>query len=75
MNANILGLSDKKLINENLRILGISQFAQGNYYQAAVTFNYLLLLEQKRAARAFAQDFIDRAVWAQDYENSPNQLN
>lgn len=72
MNANILGLSDKKLINENLRILGISQFAQGNYHQAAVTFNYLLLLEQNRAARAFAQDFIDRAVWAQDYENSPN---
>ena len=72
MNANILGLSDERLTNENLRILGISQFTQGNYDQAAVTFNYLLLLEENEAARAFTQDFIERIAWMKDNETSPN---
>ncbi len=72
MNANILGLADEKLRNENMRILGISQFAQGNYDQSAVTFNYLLLLEENGAARAYAQDFIERIAWIKNNENSPD---
>ena len=61
--ANLLGLPSQALRNENLRILGISQFAHGNYDQAIVTFNYLLLLEENEAAKTYAQDFIDRSKW------------
>ncbi len=61
--ANLLGLQNDILRNENLRIIGISQFAQGNYDQAIVTFNYLLFLEENEAAKTYAEDFIDRSVW------------
>ena len=73
--ANLIGLPNYKLRNENLRILGISQFAQGNYDQAIVTFNYLLLLEENEAAKAYAQDFIDRSGWMlQNRESNKYQL-
>ncbi len=68
--ANLLGLPADSLTNENLRILGISQFSQGRYGQAMVTFNYLLLLEDNEAAKAYAQDFIERSKWMKDNEES-----
>lgn len=73
--ANLLGLPTKSLTNENLRILGISQFANGSYDQAIITFNYLLLLEDNVAAEQYAQDFIERSSWIKENEESKsNQL-
>lgn len=73
--ANLLGLPTESLTNENLRILGISQFANGRYDQAIITFNYLLLLEENDAARQYAKDFIERSTWMKEKEQSePNQL-
>ena len=71
--ANLLGLPTDSLTNENLRILGISQFANGSYDQAIVTFNYLLLLEDNETAREYAQDFIKRSQWRK--ENRESRLN
>ncbi len=61
--AYLLELPGERLTNENLRILGISQFAKGNLDQAITTFKYLLSLEQNQAAKQYAHDFIERSQW------------
>ncbi|MEM7007941.1 MAG: hypothetical protein AAF462_02285 [Thermodesulfobacteriota bacterium] len=63
INANLFGLPTKTLRNENLRILGISQYALGQYDQAIVTFNYLLAIEENDQAKLSTRDFIERSTW------------
>ncbi|MCK5710793.1 MAG: hypothetical protein KAI07_09660, partial [Deltaproteobacteria bacterium] len=73
--AYLLELPGERLTNENLRILGISLFAKGNYDQAISTFEYLLSSEQNEAAKQYAHDFIERSKWAKrNIETSENQL-
>ncbi|GJM17166.1 MAG: hypothetical protein DHS20C13_24930 [Thermodesulfobacteriota bacterium] len=73
--AYLLELPSEKLRNENLRILGISLFANGSYDQAITTFETLLLNEKNEAARQYAADFIGRTQWMKDNEESNlNQL-
>ena len=64
--AYILELPGEELSNENLRILGISQYASERYNQAIATFEYLLLNESNESARKYAQDFIERSHWAKE---------
>ena len=73
--AYLLKLPGERLTNENLRILGISLFAKGNYHQAITTFEYLLSSEQNEAAKQYAHDFIERSKWAKkNIEISESQL-
>lgn len=73
--AYLLELSGEELTNENLRILGISLFAKGNYDQTITTFEYLLSNEQNEAAKQYAQDFIERSRWIKEnIETNENQL-
>jgi tetratricopeptide (TPR) repeat protein len=73
--AYLLELSGEELTNENLRILGISLFAKGNYDQTITTFEYLLSSEQNEAAKQYAQDFIERSRWIKEnIETNENQL-
>ncbi len=73
--AYLLELPGKRLTNENLRILGISLFAKGNYDQAITTFEYLLSNEQNEAAQQYAQDFIERSRWRKEnIQTEGNQL-
>ncbi len=75
VHAYLLELPSEKLRNENLRILGISLFANGSYGQAIATFETLLLNEKNEAARQYATDFIERTRWMEDNEESNlNQL-
>ncbi|MEE8043762.1 MAG: hypothetical protein V3T32_01370, partial [Thermodesulfobacteriota bacterium] len=73
--AYLLELSGEELTNENLRILGISLFAKGNYDQTITTFEYLLSNEQNEAAKQYAQDFIERSRWIKEnIGTNENQL-
>ncbi len=73
--AYLLELPGERLTNENLRILGISLFAKGNYDQAIATFEYLISSEQNEAAKQYAQDFIERSGWRKEsIRTEGNQL-
>jgi len=75
IHAYLLELPSDKLTNENLRILGISLFAKGNYDQSIAIFDQLLLNEKDEASRQYATDFIERASWMKVREESNrNQL-
>ena len=73
--AYLLGLSEERLTNENLRILGISLFAKGNYDQAINTFEHLLLNEKNEASKQYSRDFIERAQWMKEnIDRNENEL-
>ena len=75
IHAYLLELPGDRLTNENLRILGISLFTKGKYDQAIRTFEYLLLKEDNEASKQYANDFIDRIVWAKEnISTNQNQL-
>lgn len=66
--AYLLGLSSNRLTNENLRLLGISLFAKGNYDQSQAVFEELILSEENEAAKQYAADFIERSRWIKKQE-------
>jgi len=68
--AYLLELDTNRLTNENLRILGISLFAKGNYDQSIATFEELIRNEQNEAAKQYAKDFIGRGMWMKKQEKS-----
>jgi len=73
--AYLLGLSEERLTNENLRILGISLFAKGNYDQAINTFEHLLLNEKNEASKQYTRDFIERSQWMKEnIDRNENEL-
>jgi len=61
--AYLLELPTDRLNNENLRLLGISLFAIGNYDQSIAVFDELLLNEENELASEYAAEFIERARW------------
>ena len=70
IHAYLLELPSYRLTNENLRILGISLFAKGNYDQSIAVFEELLRIEENEAARQYATDFIERARWIKEQKKS-----
>ncbi|MEX1000157.1 MAG: tetratricopeptide repeat protein [Thermodesulfobacteriota bacterium] len=68
--AYLLELPSYRLTNENLRILGISLFAKGNYDQSIAVFEELMRIEENEAARQYATDFIERAGWIKEQKKS-----
>lgn len=70
--AYLLELPSDRLANENLRILGISLFAQGKFDQSITVFEELILNEENEAAKQYAEDFIDRAGWMKK-QRKPNK--
>ncbi len=68
--AYLLELPSYRLTNENLRILGISLFAKGNYDQSIAVFEELMRIEENEAARQYATDFIERARWRKEQKKS-----
>ncbi len=61
--AEYLGLPSEELTEENLRILGISLFAVGDYDMAADTFGKIIASGDGQS-KNYALDFIERAGWA-----------
>jgi len=70
IHAYLLELPSYRLTNENLRILGISLFAKGNYDQSIAVFEELMRIEENEAARQYATDFIERAKWIKEQKKS-----
>ena len=70
IHAYLLELPSYRLTNENLRILGISLFAKGNYDQSIAVFEELMRIEENEAARQYATDFIERARWIKEQKKS-----
>ncbi len=68
--AYLLELPSDSLTNENLRTLGISLFAKGNYDQSIAIFVQLALNEENDAAIQYATDFIERSQWMKKQEQS-----
>jgi len=61
-----LGLNSDKLTVENLRILGVSLFAQGRYGEAEDIFGTLAMVDRDGMSRDYALDFIQRSGWARE---------
>jgi len=68
--AYLLGLPTQRLQNEDLKLLGICLFAESRYDQSIAVFNEFLLNEDNLQARKYGQDFIDRANWRKEAEQS-----
>lgn len=68
--AYLLELPSDRLTNENLRVLGISLYAKGNYDQSIAVFEELIRSEDNDAARQYASDFIERSQWMKEQKNS-----
>lgn len=68
--AYLLELPSDRLNNENLRILGISLFAKGNYDQAIAILDQYLVNEKNEASKQYANDFINRSKWVKEQKKS-----
>lgn len=61
--ADELGLPSSDLTIENLRLLGISYFAEGKYENSINVFNRLLLLDSKGTNSEYFSDMLDMSSW------------
>jgi len=61
--ADELGLPSSDLTIENLRLLGISYFAEGKYENSINVFNRLLLLDSKGTKSEYFSDMLDMSSW------------
>jgi len=62
--AEYLGLPSDELTAENLRILGISLFADGDYGGAEAAFGEIIDSDEEGRLNDYSADFIDRSAWA-----------
>jgi tetratricopeptide (TPR) repeat protein len=63
-----LGLPPENLEEDNLRLLGISLFATGDYGGAIKSFEYILSLNPDGVLKNYSIDFIERCRWARNRE-------
>jgi tetratricopeptide (TPR) repeat protein len=66
LESESLGLPSERLKIENLRILGISLFATGDYEGAIERFQSILNLEPEGVLKEYAVDFIARSGWVRN---------
>jgi len=62
--SEALGLPSLNLELENLRLVGISLFAIGDYEGAINRFQRVIKLDPDGELKYYAQDFIERSTWA-----------
>ncbi len=66
LESESLGLPSESMEIENLRLLGISLFAKGDYEKAIKRFQSILNLESNEVPKEYAIDFIERCKWARN---------
>jgi|GEM_PF-1474453 len=70
--AHTRGLPTKQLRNYNLRTLGISLYAIGDYMGSADVVTTLYNNSEDRTEKSWAHDFSDRAKWTANHMNHLN---
>jgi tetratricopeptide (TPR) repeat protein len=68
LDSESIGLPSKDLEIENLRILGVSLFAVGDYNGAIKRFEQILDMGTEPSLKDYALDFIERCIWVRDRE-------
>jgi tetratricopeptide (TPR) repeat protein len=64
LESESLGLPSEGIEIENLRLLGISLFATGDYEGAIKRFQSIMNLEPNGVLKEYASGFVERSEWA-----------
>ncbi len=68
LESESLRLPSESIEIENLRLLGTSLFAKGDYEKAIKRFQSILNLESNEVPKEYAINFIERSEWARNKE-------
>ena len=71
--ANMKGLPTLKVSKDNLKLLGISHYALGNYRDSKKAFENLKKIDTEGSFATIAADFIQRSEWALMNDKSSNE--